>query len=255
MQTLKVAIIILILTTIFSCDNSTSTKKNEGFTQDDSIHIDTIKRESVYIDTSDVATEKVKTMNRAKNEVLEDTVTDINFKELSISINRLVVFDEDKELNKTQKDTVYLYSELGETIEGQIISVSTDQLTNLTVEQRYETSVTIMGKGPHCDLIDWKHYNSDWKMLKSNEVGQFICDSYSEKDWEKFPKIQISELKAMVKKHCGGEFFNLILKIKSPTEYPSGVGVSRYFLRLTGQRKDNGQTITKLIIFEEAMGC
>jgi glucan-binding YG repeat protein len=255
MQTLKVVIIILTLTTFFSCDNSTSTKKVEGSAQNDSIYIDTTKKESVYIDTSNVATEKIETINKTKNEVLEDTITNINFKELAVSINRLIVFDKDKELNKTQKDTVYLYSELGETIEGQTLSVSTDKLTNLTIEQRYETSVTIIGEGPHCDLIDWKHYNSEWKMLKSNKVGQFICDSYSEKDWEKFPKIQISELKTRVKKHCEEGFYNLILKIKSPTEYPSGVGVSRYFLRLTGQRKDNGQTVTKLIIFEVAMGC
>ena len=73
---------------------------------------------------------------------------------------------EDKKLNETQKDTVYLYSELGETIEGQTISISTEQLINLTIEQRYETSVTIMGEGPHCDLIDWKHYDSEWKTLK-----------------------------------------------------------------------------------------
>ena len=112
-----------------------------------------------------------------------------------------------------------------------------------------------MGEGPHCDLIDWKHYDSEWRTLKSNKVGPFTCDSYSEKDLEKFPKIQISELKARVKEQCEKEFYDLISKIKSPTEYPSAVSVSRYFLRLTGQRKDNGQTVTKLIIFEVAMGC
>ena len=245
MQTLRVIIILLILTTIWSCDNSTSTKKTEVLT----------KKDSIYIDTSDVTKEKVEIINKIENEILEDTITDIKFSELSISINRLIVFDEDKKLNETQKDTVYLYSELGETIEGQTISVSTEQLTSLTIEQRYETSVTIMGEGPHCDLIDWKHYDSEWRTLKSNKVGQFTCDSYSEKDLEKFPKIQISELKARVKEQCEKEFYDLISKIKSPTEYPSAVSVSRYFLRLTGQRKDNGQTVTKLIIFEVAMGC
>jgi hypothetical protein len=245
MQTLKIAIIFLTLTTIFSCDNSTSTRKTDVLTKND----------SVYIDTSDVTRERVEIINKSKNEVLEDTITDIKFSELSVSINRLVVFDEDKKLNETQKDTVYLYSELGETIEGQTISISTEQLTDLIIEQRYETSVTIQNEGPHCDLIDWKHYDSEWKMLKTNKAGQFICDSYSEKDWEKFPKIQISELKEIVKKQCGKEWYNLISKIKLPTEYPSTVGVSRYFLRLTGQRKDNGQKVTKLIIFEVAMGC
>jgi hypothetical protein len=85
MQTFKVAIIILTLTTFFSCDNSTSTKKIEGYTQNDSIPItDTAKKESVYIDTSDVATEKVETVNKVNNEVLEDTITDINFTDSNV---------------------------------------------------------------------------------------------------------------------------------------------------------------------------
>ena len=92
-------------------------------------------------------------------------------------------------------------------------------------------------------------------MLKSNKIGQFVCDSRSEKDWGKFPTIRISELKEIVKEQCGKEWYNLISKVKLPTDYPSAVGVSRYFLRLTGQRKDNGQTVTKLIIFEVSMGC
>lgn len=245
MQTLKVVVTLVTLMTFFSCDNSTSTKKTEVLAKND----------SAYIDTSDVATEKVEIIKKAENEVLEDTITDIKFSELSISINRLVVFDEDKKLNETQKDTVYLYLDLGETIEGQTVSISTELLTNLIIEQRYETSLTIMDEGPHCDLTEWKHFNSEWEKLKSNTVGQFICDSYSEKDCVKFPNIPISELRNGVKEHCGEKWLELITKIKSPTEYPSGVGVSRYFLRLKGQRKDNGQTITKMIVFEVAMGC
>jgi hypothetical protein len=245
MQTHKIAIIILISTLFWSCGNSTSTKNVEDLTQKDSIQID----------TSEVKTTKITAIKTDNNEVLEDTIQVITLNELSISINRLVVYEYDKILKKTQKDTVYLYPELGETIEGQTISISTEELTNLKIEQRYETSVTIMNEGPHCDLIDWKHFYSEWKILKSNKVGQFICDSYSEKDLEKFPKIQMSELKTTVKELCGKEWYKLISKVKSPTEYPSGVGVSRYFLRLTGQRKDNRQIVTKLIILEMAMGC
>lgn len=245
MKSLRIGISLLTSTVIWSCQTSNSTKSTEVFIQSD----------TTYIDTSDVVIGKKEVSDKAKNEVVEDTITNINFEELSISINRLVVFDEGKKLNQTQRDTVYLYSELGETIEGQTISISADLLADLTIEQCYETSVTIMGEGPHCDLINWKHYNSKWKILKINKAGQFICDSYSEKESEKFPEIQISELKAKVKEQCGNEFYNPILKIKVPTEYPSGVGISRYFLRLTGQRKDNRQKVTKFVIFEVAMGC
>ncbi len=112
-----------------------------------------------------------------------------------------------------------------------------------------------MNEGPHCDLTDWKHFYSDWKSLQTNKKGQFICNKYSEKDYEKFPEISIEDLKQKVKEQCGEEWFNLLDKVKIPTEYPSGVSISRYFLRITGQDKNKGETVTKLIIIETPMGC
>jgi hypothetical protein len=189
------------------------------------------------------------------DKVEDDTITTIKFNELSISINRLIIYDRDKKINLVQKDTVEVYAELGETIEGQLISISSHQLTGLTVEQRYETSVTIMNEGPHCDITDWKHFYSDWKRLPINNSGQFIGDKYSKKDYQKFPKISIDDFKQIVKEKCGEEWFKLVENVKSLTEYPSAVGISRYYLRVTGQRKDNGQTVSKLIIIENPMGC
>ncbi len=243
MKTLHNIIIILTFTTLCSCSN-VSTDKTVA-TQNDSIVSDTI---NILNQTSNEAT--------IKNDDEEaDTITTIKFDELTVSINRLIIYDEDKKIDQIQKDTVEIYTELGETIEGQLISISSDQLTGLIVEQRYETSVTIMNEGPHCDLTDWKHFYSDWKRLQANNSGQFICDKYSEKEYENFPKISIDDLKRKVKEQCGDEWLKLVEKVKSPTEYPSGVGISRYYLKVTGQRKDNGLTVTKLIIIETPMGC
>lgn len=236
-------LIFLILALIWSCNNTNSNKKLEKASNNDST-ISVNKRDSI-----------IENVLSEKNEVWEDTTADIKFKDISISINRLILFDDDKQLNQIQKDTVYLYADLGETIEGQKITIVSSQLTNITIEQRYETSVTIMDEGPHCDLTEWKHYDSAWEKLKTNDKGQFIGDSYSEKDLEKFPVVDISELKAYVKKHCDEEYSELISTIKSPTEYPSAVSVSRYFLRINGKRKNSDETITKLIIIEIAMGC
>ncbi len=244
MQPVRIVFTLWTVAFLWACHDATQTEKTK----------ETPTKDSIYTDTTDITTDKISVKNTASNEGLEDTVTDIKFEDISISINRLVVFDENSKLAETQKDTVYLYSELGETIEGQLISIAGSQLSNLTVEQRYETSVTIMDEGPHCDLVDWKHYESEWKRLKTNNKGQFICDSYSEKELEKFPAIQINELKEYVQEHCGKGWLELITTIKSPIDYPSGVGVSRYFLRLTGQRKDSKE-IVKVIVFEIAMGC
>ena len=69
------------------------------------------------------------------------------------------------------------------------------------------------------------------------------------------PKISIDDLKREVKEQCGEEWFKLVEKVKTPNEYPCGVGISRYYLKVSGQRKDNNQTVTKLIIIELPMGC
>lgn len=229
--------------TLFSCNNSSTSKK------------ETKQNESIVSDTTNISNQANNSTTLTNNEEDADTIATIKFNELSLSINRLIIYDEDKKIDQIQKDTVEIYAELGETIEGQLISVSSDQLTGLTVEQRYETSVTIMNEGPHCDLTEWKHFYSDWKRLQANNSRQFICDKYSEKEYEKFPKISIEDLKQKVKDQCGDEWLKLVEKVKTPTEYPSGVGVSRYYLKVTGQRKDNGQTVTKLIVIETPMGC
>jgi uncharacterized protein YcfL len=243
MTTQQCIIIFLIFTTLCSC-NSSSTNKTEE-TQSDTIVSDTTSISNL--------TDNSRTITN--DEESADTITTIKFNELSISINRLIIYDEDKKIDQLQKDTVKIYVELGETIEGQLISISSEQLTGLTVEQQYETSVTIMNEGPHCDLIDWKHFYSGWKQLQSPKTGLFICDKYSEKEYEKFPEISIDDLKKKVKEQCGDEWLKLVENVNNPTEYPSGVGISRYYLKVSGQRKDNGQTITKLIIIETPMGC
>lgn len=229
----------------FSCDNS-STKKPE-----------IVKNECIAVDTIDTTNPHPKLIDNSRPiiEQESDSITKIKFPELTLTIRKLVIWNEEQELNKAQKDTVNFYLELGETIEGQLLSISTNELTDIQVEQRYETSVTIMNEGPHCDLIDWKHYYSDWIQLKKNNKGLFVCDSYEESDWEKFPKIDIEELKEAVKTHCSEHWYDLVKNIKSPTEYPSGVGISRYFLRVTGKQKDNEQKVIKLIILETPMGC
>jgi hypothetical protein len=181
--------------------------------------------------------------------------TNIHFEELTVTIGGYTGNYIDHELTKINKDTAFLFSELGSTIEGQLLVVLSDIMGQVKVEQSYETSVTISKEGPHCDLLNWKHYYSEWKTLNPNENGAFICEIYTQEDNEKFPKIEISNLQQEVRKQCGEDWQLLINDIKSPTEYPSSVSISRYFLKVTGIRKDNGQLISKIIVIESTMGC
>jgi len=238
MTTLRYIISILILTIFCCCGNSSVNK--------------TATNDNVFEDTS-----KTSISSRTISEIdaLGDTIADIRFNEFSVSINRLIIYVENHKIDQIQKDTVEIYADIGETIEGQLFSLSSEHLTNFSVEQRYETSITIMNEGPHCDLTNWKHYNSNWIPLKQNTNEQFVGYKYSVSDFEKFPDVSISEMKQKVKEQCGEEWFKLIEKVRTLTEYPIGVGISRYYIKITGQRKDNGKTITKLIIIQRPMGC
>jgi hypothetical protein len=184
-----------------------------------------------------------------------DTIALIEFKEISIFINRLKIYDEDNIISTNGTDSVLINAELGEKFEGQIISYKSEILSDIIIEQRYQTSVTIMKEGPHCDLTDWKHYYSEWKRLSSTSSGQFITDSYSENEQKKFPSISINDLKNEVKNQCGEDWFQLVDSIKNPNDYPSGVSISRYYLKVTGKNTFTNSIVTKIIVIENQMGC
>lgn len=148
-----------------------------------------------------------------------------------------------------------IVADLGESIEGKLISVFSDVLKVVNIEQRFETNMTIMNEGPHCDLTDWKHYRSEWQKLKTVKNGQFIGVQYAEDENTKFQEISLDELKKEAKKQCGTEYFNLLKNVKKQTEYPIGISVCRYYLKITGKRNDNGKAFTKLIIVSIPMGC
>lgn len=189
-----------------------------------------------------------------KKEYPKTPTTVIKFNEFSLSLKN---FSSDGETSKTirvKNDTVSISTEIGETIEGKLISIVSNQLTNVTIEQRYETSVVIANEGPHCDLVNWEHYTSDWKQLKRSK-NAFMTNKYTEADGQKFPEVQIDDLKKKVREQCGEEWFKLVENIKKPTELPSAVEISRHFLRIKGKRKDNGKTVTKLITIKQPMGC
>ena len=50
-----------------------------------------------------------------------------------------------------------------EYVDGQDISiVGGDNASKFRIFERYRTSMTVMGEGPHLDLVDWRHFDSEW---------------------------------------------------------------------------------------------
>lgn len=179
---------------------------------------------------------------------------EIEFQDFSLQME-LEFWDENKNLKNVQNDTVKVYLELGETPEGGKIKIKQSKFKKIEIFQRHENSITIMDEGKHCDLTQWKNYYSDWKKLDFDLTENiFVSDSYERDDWERFIDIDINELKKAVEKECGGYWSEHIKDIKTVNEYPSGVSMSRIFLKLLLTDK-NDSVVEKTIEFEIPMGC
>lgn len=179
---------------------------------------------------------------------------EIKFQDFSLKME-LEVWDENETLKNIQKDTAKVYLELGETPAGRKIKIIPSKFKKIEIFQRHENSITIMNEGPHCDLTEWRHYYSEWEQLDFDlNENTFVLDSYDSDDWEKFIDVDINELKKAVEKECGETWAEHIKAIKNTNDYPSGVSMSRIFLKiiLTG---DDDTVTEKTIEFEIPMGC
>lgn len=184
----------------------------------------------------------------------QELATTIRFNEFRLDIHNFSTFDEEDLQGKVETDTVTISSDIGEDLSRSTLIIS-DELTSVTVEQRYETSVTIMNEGPHCDMTEWKHYTSKWKTLPSKGKNIFECLKYSDKEQEKFPEVTLEEFKEAVKKYCGDLGTQQIKNVKSPTDYPGGVGISTMYIRISGTEKTTGKAVLKYLVFDIPMGC
>jgi len=177
----------------------------------------------------------------------------LKFSEFELLIDSLDYWDEEDELKELQSDRANIYLELGESIVGKSIKITSLKNKDIRVYQCYENSITVMREGPHCDLLNWKHYTSDWVEL-TIKGESFITNTYSEKEWNKFDEVDISEFIEAVKEHCGDDWANHVKDIKSVKEYPSAVGVSKILLKIEILNEDESIS-NKIIAFEIPMGC
>ena len=236
MHKLIYQIAILLSVLLFSCTSNN---------QDDSKTLNQVSEDTINL----ISPEDY------ESKATDDTSTVISFDEFNVTLSRLIVIDVYNILNSIQKDTVFLFPELGESIEGQILKVDNLTLDELKIEQRYETSISIQNEGPHCDLMNWKHYTSPWEELQNNNNQTYQCISYQHEDYQKFPTASVNEFKSYVKTNYDKEWYDLISKIKSIYDYPSSVGISKYFIRISGIDKKSKALVSKILIFENPMGC
>lgn len=138
-----------------------------------------------------------------------------------------------------------------ETLEGKTIRVKHHQeFRSIQVFQKHENSIAISDDKSHCDIINWQHYYSSWKPLKSlSSNKKFQALPISEKEASRFIDVNIDELKTVVNDTCGESWSNSIKDITALNDYPTKVVVSKQYLRVIMTDIDGYKT-EKIIIFE-----
>ena len=178
----------------------------------------------------------------------------IKFNEFELEIDSLYVWNPEKDSNKVYEDTSIQYMDLGSTIQNRLVKIKFLREGQLEIYQRFENSITIMNEGPHCDLTEWQHYDSEWQPLVIKD-DVFTTNEYSDEDWQRFGEVDINDLRAQVRKQCGDEWADHIDTLKSPHEYPSGIGTSRIFLKFKFTNAIDEIPVERIISFEIPMGC
>ena len=178
----------------------------------------------------------------------------LDLNDFIISFQSLVIDSYyDYSANNKGDDTTVVYVELGDSPENNLLKFDSGEAEIVNVYQRYETSATIMDEGPHLDLMDWAHYTSDWAPLEESSDYSFKSIAYREEDASKFPKVDIEQLKVMVRDIGGERWAELVKDVKTINDYPIGVGISKIEFKIEYLLKDIKKT--KYIVFEMPLGC
>lgn len=193
---------------------------------------------------------------------LEDTVPSYSMSEEAIvfQLDSVKIYIDSLEgyIDSTSisTDTLRMDLELGSTIESRLIQIQPQDSVEVIVLQRFETSITIQNEGPHCDMIEWKHFISDWDTLAPlNDSLFYRAIEYTSDASNSFPEFTVAEIKKAVKKHCGSDWAKLLADIKEPLDYPVSIGISHIQLKIIFRDMRDDSILEKIIIFSIPMGC
>jgi hypothetical protein len=181
----------------------------------------------------------------------------LKFQDLKMSVELEETWNKPEYFERVHSDTLIVELGLVSEISGQLYSIElSESVKNIAIFQNYETSLTLMDEGPHVDLTNWKHYQSDWEQLKISD-NKFRTFKYSDADNNKFPSVSTVEIVNAVKEHLNDQddrWAELAKKCNDANSAPCGVSISRINLKIELTNK-NGTTSAKYIIFEVPMGC
>ena len=178
-----------------------------------------------------------------------------SFNEFTVSIEGVSEKKTQTEIGTTN-DILSFRLDINESIKGKTIYVKHHQeFRTIEVFQKHQNSIAIIDENSHCDVIDWEHYYSSWKPLKTvSSNHKFKTHDISEKESSTFIDINIEDLKSYVNELCGASWSTSIKDVKSINDYPISIKTSKLLIRIIMTNLDGNKT-EKIIIFEIPTNC
>lgn len=173
----------------------------------------------------------------------------------TIKIDNLDTWDGKGQSRMVGRNYVLVEAGLGSFPSKSFIKIIQTKYKKVEVFQQQESSITINDEGPHCDLVNWKHYYSDWKPLVATVPNaEFATNEYSSEDWNRFVKVDGDELKEAVRTHCGERYYNLIKDQENLENGGGYASISQVFFKIVLTDQQGNQS-EKIIAVTIPMGC
>jgi hypothetical protein len=147
--------------------------------------------------------------------------------------------------------------DIGDNIYGKEITiVGGDQSAQYRIFERYRNSMRVMGEGPHLDLIDWRHFDSEWIELDQLAQRKFRTLAYEQMDSSKFPPVTNAELVSAVRKRASDwpQIVELAKTCHNPNDEPCSVSDSSLYFRIEKLVGDRWTTVGMVEVYIP-MGC
>ena len=132
-----------------------------------------------------------------------------------------------------------------------------DSSVSYRMFQRYRTSMSISAEGPHLDLVDWRHFDSQWIPLVSLGNKRFRTLPADQMHDSGFPSTTKADIIKEVRKRVGKDWPDLLELVKDcrgPNDGACLVGISSIYLRIQKKIRD-GWIDVGLVEFRIPMGC
>ncbi|WP_338792524.1 hypothetical protein [Bernardetia sp. MNP-M8] len=245
---------LLILLFFISCSSEKETQSNT-----DAIQISNSKNQETRNNFVEINQKQVNLQKKKiKKRIGKDSIFIVKFEKLNIKFVSSDIENGREEFEKFYKDSIKINSGLGENFENKSFEIiqKDSSIANVEVFESYQTSLGVSDEGAHLDLLNWKHFNSEWQKL-SVKKNSFISKEYSKKESELFPKVSTKQILEAVSIEYGGEenkFTERAKNCKNANGYPCSVMINRFNFKIVVTDKDGSKT-NYFILINLPMGC